>query len=164
MENIAPVSLEPENKPKGATIQSMYRLWKSPILTGQEAQASTSTSPGRGDTTDGNHDVAPLSLTPEVISPPPRSVPPPLPPRTISSVAVRHTADDSVDVSSVSVASQALMTIVSRDETRRVSIETESGAGASESVLPLDTSETSSTAVPTIKSSRPPLPPRRMPA
>ncbi|KAF8140642.1 hypothetical protein EV363DRAFT_1427030 [Boletus edulis] len=146
MENIAPVSLAPESKPKGATIQSMYRLWKSPILTGQsseEAQASTS-SPGRGDTNDGNHDVAPLSLTPEVISPP----------------HAAETTDDSIDASSVSVASQALMTIASRDETRRLSVETESGP----SVLPLGTSETSLTAVPTIKpSSKPPLPPRRIP-
>ncbi|KAG6380825.1 putative integral membrane protein conserved region-domain-containing protein [Boletus reticuloceps] len=46
--NMAPVSPGPESKPKGATTQSMYRLWKSPILTAsQEAQASTSTSPGR---------------------------------------------------------------------------------------------------------------------
>ena len=166
MGHVAPVSPATDSKPKGAAIQSMYRLWKSPILTGQQSQdtqASTSTSPGHGEANDRNHDVAPLSLTPEVISPPSRSVPPPLPPRTISSVAVRHaaeTTDESAVVPSVSAASQALKTIASRDETRRVSIEINI-SGDDESTLPLG-SEVTSTAVPTTKpDSRPPLPPRR---
>ncbi|KAF8559981.1 hypothetical protein OG21DRAFT_1401900 [Imleria badia] len=165
MGNVAPVSPVPESKPKGATIQSMYRLWKSPILTGQQSQEtqSSSTSPGRGDVHDRNHDVAPLSLTPEVISPPPRSVPPPLPPRTNASVAVRHAAeitDESLVVPSVSAASQALKTIASRDETRRMSIEIDIPEDG-ESTLP---PETTSTAVPTTNPvSKPPLPPRRIP-
>lgn len=169
MGNVAPVLSPPESKPKNATIQSMYRLWKSPILTGQqsqEAQSSSSTSPGRDDAHDRNHDVAPLSLTPEVIVPPSRPVPPPLPPRTISSVAVRHaveTTDDSVVVASVSAASQALKTIASRDETRRLSVEI-SIPGDGESAQPLGAPEMTSTAIPTINlGSKPPLPPRRVP-
>lgn len=159
MGNVAPVSPAPETKPKGPTIQSMYRLWKSPILTGQqsqEAQPSSSASPRRGDSNDGDHDVAPLSLTPEVISPPSRAVPPPLPPRTISSVAVRHATeslDDTLVVPSVSAASQALKSIASRDETRRVSVEVVDGSGE-----PLGASEVTAT-----PSSKPPLPPRRIP-
>ncbi|KAH0837973.1 hypothetical protein J3R83DRAFT_6210 [Lanmaoa asiatica] len=168
MGNVAPVSPALETKLKGPTIQSMYRLWKSPILTGQpsqEAQPSSSTSPGRGDT-DENHDVVPLSLTPEVTSPPLRPVPPPLPPRTISSVAVRHeatTADDSPIVSPVSAASRALKSIASRDETRRLSVEINIPMDG-ESSAPLGVSEVTSTAVPTTNRDRkPPLPPRRIP-
>jgi len=166
MGNVAPVAPAAESKPKGAAIQSMYRLWKSPILTGQQsqdAQSSPSASPGHGDASDRNHDVVPLSLTPEVISPPPRSVPPPLPPRTISSVAVRHaaeTTDDSPVVSSASAASRALKTIVSRDETRRLSIEI-NVPGDGESTQPLGVSEVTSTAVPSKPGNKPPLPPRR---
>lgn len=169
MGNVAPVAPTAESKPKGAAIQSMYRLWKSPVLTGQEsqdAQSSPSASPGHGDASDRNHDrdVVPLSLTPEVISPPSRSVPPPLPPRTISSVAVRHaaeTTDDSPVVPSASAASQALKTIVSRDETRRVSIEM-NVPGDEESTQPLGAPEVTSTAVPSTKpGNKPPLPPRR---
>lgn len=171
MGNVASVSPAPESKPKGPTIQSMYRLWKSPILTGQliqEAQtSSSSTSPGRGETNDRNPDVAPLSLTPEVISPPSRPVPPPLPPRTISSVAVRHaaeTVDDSIPIDpSTSAASRALKSIASRDETRRLSIEI-NVPNDGETTTPLGASELTSTAVPTIiRDNKPPLPPRRIP-
>lgn len=170
MGNVAPVSPAPESKPKGPTIQSVYRLWKSPILTGQpsqETQLSSSSSPGRGETNDRNPDVAPLSLTPEVISPPSRPVPPPLPPRTISSVAVRHaveTADDSIPmVPSTSAASRALKSIASRDETRRLSTEINIPIDG-ESTAPLGALEVTSTAVPTTnRDNRPPLPPRRIP-
>ena len=164
MGNVAPVSPVPESKPKGATIQSVYRLWKSPILTGQqsqETQSSSSTSPGRGDMNDRNHDVAPLSLTSEVIPPPSRSAPPPLPPRTISSVAVRHAAeitDESPVVPSVSAASQALKTIASRDETRRVSNEINISEDGESRGAP-----TSTAVVTTSPVSKPPLPPRRVP-
>lgn len=164
MGNVAPVSLASESKPKGPTIQSMYRLWKSPILTGQssqEAQTSSSSSPGRDEANDRNCDVAPLSLTPEVISPPSRPVPPPLPPRTISSVAVRHAAE-TADDSATSSASEALKSIASRDETRRLSIEINI-PNDGESAVPLGTSEVTSTTVPTTSPDRkPPLPPRRV--
>jgi hypothetical protein len=164
--NVAPVSTStsPEGKPKGATIQSVYRLWKSPILTGQQGEEteSSSSSPGRGEPVDRNHDVVPLSLTPEIISPPSRSVPPPLPPRTIPSVAVRHatdTMDDCAVDPTVSAASQALKTIASRDETRRLSVEINI-SGDEEPTQ----AETTSTAVPTTSpGSKPPLPPRRVP-
>lgn len=152
MGNVAPTLPAPEIKPKGPTIQSMYRLWKSPVLTGQPSQEAQPSSCRHGDTNDGNLDVAPLSLTPDVVSP--RAVPPPLPPRTISTVAVRHATectDESVVVSSVSAASQALKSIASRDETRRVSVEVNVPVDG-EPALPSE-----------VSSSKPPLPPRRVP-
>lgn len=141
MGNVAPSLPAPDAKLKGPTIQSMYRLWKSPILTGQPSEGAQSSSSGCGDV-DMNPDVAPLSLAPEVITPPPRAVPPPLPPRTISSVAVRH-ATENPDELLVSAASEALKSIASKDETRRLSIE---GEGEPEVTVP----------------SKPPLPPRRV--
>ncbi|KAG8219453.1 hypothetical protein J3R82DRAFT_380 [Butyriboletus roseoflavus] len=105
--NVAPVSPALESKHKGPTIQSMqvkkHKLLLLPHL-------------GVAETNDRNPDVAPLSLTPEVNPPPLRPVPPPLPPRTISSVAVRHaaeTAEDSSVVASASAASRALKSIAS---------------------------------------------------
>ena len=164
MGNVAPALPATESKPKGPTIQSVYRLWKSPILTGQQSQeASSSTSPRHEDTNDGNHDVAPLALTPEVTSPPSRAVPPPLPPRTIPSVAVRYATEDADEppVSpSVSAASEALRSIASRDETRRVSVEANVPADV-ESTSPLETPEVSG--IPASRpDSKPPLPPRRI--
>ncbi|KAG2155644.1 hypothetical protein DEU56DRAFT_877216 [Suillus clintonianus] len=111
MGNIAPSSAPPESKPMGPAIQSMYRLWKSPILTGQQQGSENQSTPTRADTEERNADVLPLSLSAEVASPPPRSVPPPLPPRTISSaIAVPRTPDLSKDstVPSVSFASDEM--------------------------------------------------------
>ncbi|KAG1757096.1 hypothetical protein EDB19DRAFT_1924057 [Suillus lakei] len=95
MGNIAPSSTPPESKPKGPAIQSMYRLWKSPILTGQPQGSDNQSTPTRADTDERNADVAPLSLSADVAAPLPRPVPPPLPPRTIS--LVPRTPDSSKD-------------------------------------------------------------------
>ncbi|KAF9245728.1 hypothetical protein BU15DRAFT_85425 [Melanogaster broomeanus] len=169
--NVAPVSPIPESKPKGPTMQSMYRLWKSPILTGQqpsqEAQSSSSSSSGeRSDATERNHDVVSLSLTPEAAPPPPRLVPPPLPPRTVSSVAVRHTPEvaDSSSFAPTSPASEALKSIVSRDETKRGSVELSATASGEEAVLPVNSVVQAQEVTPPgvlPADNRPPLPPRR---
>jgi hypothetical protein len=171
--NVAPVSPTAESKVKGPTMQSMYRLWKSPILTGQqpgqEAQSSSSSSSssGRSDATERNHDVVSLSLTPEATSPPPRLVPPPLPPRTVPSNAVRHApeaADNSAFVPSTSLASEALKSIVSRDETTRGSMELSGTTSGEEAVLSVDpvvqAQEVTTLGVLPVDY-RPPLPPRK---
>ncbi|KAF9225387.1 hypothetical protein BS17DRAFT_801442 [Gyrodon lividus] len=170
MGNVASVSPPQESKPKGPTIQNMYRLWKSPILTGQqqsqETQSSSATSSGHSEVTERNHDVASLSLTPEA-SPPPRLVPPPLPPRTISSIAVRtpEVPDNFSIAPSTSPASQVLKFIMSRAET----VELSSTANGGEAVPPVDTATQTPDVTPIVVSpaapdNRPPLPPRRMQA
>ncbi|KAL4067361.1 hypothetical protein V8B97DRAFT_1873751 [Scleroderma yunnanense] len=86
MGNIAASPPSPENKLKTTTtIQSMYRLWKSPTLSGQPQGAGTqanSNAEGK------NEDVTPLILSSEPVTLPSKPVPPPLPPRTISAVAM----------------------------------------------------------------------------
>lgn len=176
MGNVVRASPPPESKPKPPTIQSMYRLWKSPILTGQqqapEVQSSlSSSSSGRSDVTERNHDVAPLTLSPDAVSPPPRPVPPPLPPRTISSVPVRHTAEVANGIPvmpSTSPASQALKSIVSKDDVKCSSLELSAPVNG-EAPLPeepavqaLEMEPTSALAA--IPDNRPPLPPRRIQA
>lgn len=166
MGNIAPPTPSPESKSKGPAIQSMYRLWKSPILTGQQ-QGSDNQPTTRTETDERNGDVAPLSLSAEVASPPPRPLPPPLPPRGISSsVVVKHTADSLKDsiAPPTSPASEALKNIAEREETKRVSpVQTSSSlspepaeASALEAAPELDIAKR--------PDNRPPLPPRRVPA
>lgn len=83
--NVAPVSHPTENKPKATTIQSMYRLWKSPTLSGQQ-DGSESQTDTRSEGADCNQDVTPLALSPDSTpTPPSKPVPPPLPPRTVCS-------------------------------------------------------------------------------
>ncbi|KIJ22139.1 hypothetical protein PAXINDRAFT_124698 [Paxillus involutus ATCC 200175] len=168
MGNVAPVSPASESKPKGPTIQSMYRLWKSPILTGQpsqEAQTSSATLSGRSDATERNHDVTSLSLTPEV-SPLPRPVPPPLPPRTIPSAAARHTPEVPDNSSVASSALPTSQSTTSKDETERVSVELSVTASVEEAVVAVDPAVQALDLIPTavppsVQDNRPPLPPRR---
>ncbi|KAH7886171.1 hypothetical protein F5I97DRAFT_1928045 [Phlebopus sp. FC_14] len=157
MGNVAAASPLPESKPKGPTIQSVYRLWKSPILSGQQH-----TPEPHSDGTERNHDITPLSLSPEIDSPPPRLVPPPLPPRTIPSVAVRHTAeasDDRLAELATSPASQALKSIASRDENKRASLDLSALANGTDI-----TQHVQQPRVPAASDDRPPLPPRRIQA
>ncbi|KAH7915716.1 hypothetical protein BJ138DRAFT_1141140 [Hygrophoropsis aurantiaca] len=163
---VAPVSPPPENKPKAPAIQSVYRLWKSPILAGQQ-QGEESQSASRLEGAERNKDVAPLSLSSEPASPPSRPLPPPLPPRTISSVAVRHSPDDSKNPAdseslSMSSASEALKTISSIDETKRMSVEQSPPSTPSRSHIPdSNVAHRESTTPPPTLSNKPPLPPRR---
>ncbi|KIL01007.1 hypothetical protein PAXRUDRAFT_128591 [Paxillus rubicundulus Ve08.2h10] len=161
MGNVAPVSLSSESKPKGPTIHSMYRLWKSPIITGQqpsqEAQTSSATSSGPSDATERNHDVASLSRTPEV-SPPPHPVPPPLPPRAVPSATARQIPEVPDNSSVVSSALPTSQPIVSEDETKQVSVELGATASRHEAADPA----VAPTAIPpSVQDKRPPLPPRR---
>jgi hypothetical protein len=123
---VAP-STSGDAKPKNPTIQSVYRLWKSPILSGQQQQGTdAASSQAKGDLSDGNKDVLPLSLGPNLqLSPssPPR--PPPLPPRSISAAVSRATHDtQSHDPrEGVTSASEVLKSIATKDEHTRASLE-----------------------------------------
>lgn len=155
MGNVAPSSTPPESKPKGPAIQSMYRLWKSPILTGQPQGSDNQSTPTHADIDEHNVDVAPLSLSADVASPSARPVPPPLPPRTVS--LVPRTPDSSKDsvVHTVSPASEemrGISPVQGSSNTSAEPAETSSPVGKSEPV--------------TVKGpdNRPPLPPRRVQA
>ncbi|KAH7922852.1 hypothetical protein BV22DRAFT_1016499 [Leucogyrophana mollusca] len=168
---VAPSSPPPENKSKAPAIQSVYRLWKSPILAGQQ-QGSELQPASRSEAAERNKDVAPLSLSAEPASPPPRPVPPPLPPRTISSVAVRHSPDASKNPADlgtlgVSPASEALKSIATKDETKRAPLDPSSPITPSVSQPQEDSRDLGAGAArqenltPTAPANRPPLPPRR---
>ncbi|KAG1828168.1 hypothetical protein EV424DRAFT_1318868 [Suillus variegatus] len=153
MGNIAPSSTPPESKLKGPAIQSMYRLWKSPILTGQSQGSDNQSTPIRADMDEHNGDVAPLSLSGDVASPSARPLPPPLPPRTVSSVP--HTTPDSSndDVPFVSPASEEMggaSPVQGSSNPSSEPDETSPAVGISEPVI--------------VKGpdNRPPLPPRRL--
>ncbi|KAG2138657.1 uncharacterized protein EDB93DRAFT_1164342 [Suillus bovinus] len=152
MGNIAPSSTPPESKPKGPAIQSMYRLWKSPILTGQPQGSDNQLMPIRADVDERNADVVPLSLSTDVASPSARPPPPPLPPRTVSSVP--RTAADSFEdaVPSVSAASEDMRGASPVQGSSNPSPE------------PAETSPPVGTSEPVIvkgPDNRPPLPPRK---
>jgi len=107
---VQPTSSSPsENVLKNQAIQSVYRLWKTP---------SGSVGPD-AETRDSSGD----SLA--AVTPPVKPTPPPLPPRS-SAMAIPRTGDTSADVvtSLSSSASEALKTIVLKDERiRRTSTE-----------------------------------------
>jgi len=170
-----------EGKP---SIQSVYRLWKSPPLSGQERvmpPTYQSQDPSQNtDTNSGERDsdmtVLPTSSTNSPPHAPPRPVPPPLPPRS-TPVAVSRPPLEAASGSADSSASQSLKSIANKDERQRAS---ENGivspnvtradmvhlvsAGSSDSVE----SDHSPTKTPSAKSISiatpgPPLPPRRIP-
>ena len=88
MGNIAASPPSPENRAKATTIQSVYRLWKSPTLSGQQESQTSERD---------NDDVTPLVLSSESTPLPSKPVPPPLPPRTVSVPPERRDpADDEV--------------------------------------------------------------------
>ncbi|KAG0707545.1 hypothetical protein DFH29DRAFT_844627 [Suillus ampliporus] len=156
MGNIAASSTPPESKPKGPAIQSMYRLWKSPILTGQLQASDSQSTPTRAE--ERNADVAPLSLSADAASPVPRAIPPPLPPRTITStVLAPRTFDSSKDsaVPSISLASEEM----------RGGSPVQGSSSSASSSEPTETSPPIGTPESVIAKgpdNKPPLPPRRV--
>ncbi|KZT08617.1 uncharacterized protein LAESUDRAFT_648754 [Laetiporus sulphureus 93-53] len=112
---------------KKPTIQSVYRLWKNPssspgsIPRGMEAPPQTQTEMQTGFNGHDQDDAPPVTLgSLEVHSeaPPPRPVPPPLPPRSISAVPLHKPASDAAS----SPASAALQSIASKDRSKRASL------------------------------------------
>lgn len=168
MGNIAPLP-PTESRSKGPAIPSMYRLWKSPILTGQQQGPDTQSTGHTETEVERNADVAPLSLSADVASPPPRPIPPPLPPRAIpSDVSVKQTPDSSRDSISPSTSprSDALKNIAERGEMKR---ESPMQASSSSSLSP-EAAESLQADTDTTRpegrrlDNRPPLPPRRVQA
>lgn len=95
--NVAPPPHPVENRPKTTTIQSMYRLWKSPTLSGQQNGSESQTST-RCEGMDRNQDVTPLALSSDSTPPPSKPVPPPLPPRTVTAAKLAPELTETQDL------------------------------------------------------------------
>lgn len=117
----------PEAK-KGPAIQSMYRLWKTNSISGHpgQPQGANGFASQEQDTTPA---PTPSSSTTVQSDPPPlpsRPVPPPLPPRSNSTHAVSTKAETPREFEgerTASPASAALQSIVTKDRSKRASLE-----------------------------------------
>ncbi|KIP11724.1 hypothetical protein PHLGIDRAFT_124624 [Phlebiopsis gigantea 11061_1 CR5-6] len=127
----------PTEQKKAPAIQSVYRLWKNPA--GQ--QSSDPQSQPETDMNDqGLATAGPLppgsssqTVTPAPSTPATRPVPPPLPPRSNATLAMQLKSEPlrySPEVDSGSSAAAALQSIVSKDSSRRQSLEPSPGRPA----------------------------------
>jgi hypothetical protein len=118
-----------ESKLKAPVIPNVYRLWKSPILTGQQQQAqsdvdSSPQSQAQSDSSQQNQDVAPLTLPPSAdlsVSPDAALALP----RHPAADQVSHAPPDSLPKpeSAAVSAADVLKSIASRDENKRASVD-----------------------------------------
>jgi len=165
-----------ESKSKNPTMQSMYRLWKSPVLSGQEVDMQEQLFQSLEQTGDSTQDkdVTPLALPP-ILSVSPQSVrptPPPLPPRSTPTRSAANKASTSLDQPPASPAPEALKIIVSKDDARgQASLDQPLPESSAASInkdqpneLGLDTARypQENLAVPVTSKVPPPLPPRRV--
>ncbi|KAI0931435.1 hypothetical protein AcW2_000327 [Taiwanofungus camphoratus] len=175
----APPPLPAPSEPKKPAIQSVYRLWKNPNSSSGQALRSTESTPQSQSGVTGDQDAAPPSSDAPTELPLSRPVPPPLPPRTNSALAF-HTKPEvakpaaEADPAS-SPASAALQSIVSKDRSKRSSLErpastpaspgpsNDEGENTSSASAPL-TSGTPPSSPPVARPKPPALPPRRVPA
>jgi len=160
-----PPSPPPGSDQKKPAIQSVYRLWKTP----SSSPGPQSLSQTQGDTMGREQDATVSDTHSEVVSP--RPIPPPLPPRSNSTFALQ-TRPEGPPLSS---ASAALQSIVSKDKSKRASLEPAPGGSgssgtSSDEAVPRDTSpawtpgrpSADPPPIPARPSTRPPaLPPRR---
>ncbi|KAF8640515.1 hypothetical protein AX17_000177 [Amanita inopinata Kibby_2008] len=118
---VVPPTMSTDSKNKNPAIQTVYRrLWKSPVLTGQEiSQLPTDGQSQHTETSSTTEDVTPLMLSSNVQASPQtsRPVPPPLPPRSIPTAASQpSTCTPAMASASVSTsASEALKSIATKD-------------------------------------------------
>ncbi|GJE86263.1 hypothetical protein PsYK624_023430 [Phanerochaete sordida] len=125
---VAPPPPQPEQK-KGAAIQSVYRLWKGP----QPSQSQSPQLEGQAPLAEPEGSAQqPAESAPSVLpappsTPPARPVPPPLPPRSNSTNAVSLLSEPPPHPPELGnnspPASAALQSIVSKDRTRRASLD-----------------------------------------
>ena len=177
----------PQPQPEGkASIQSVYRLWKSPTLSGQDQQqGALSQTHQSSDSQNPDTDSRELERGQEVWLPPSpphapsRPVPPPLPPRSTPVAISRPPLEPSSNPPSEASASQTLKSIANKDDRKRalengiapstvthMDVEPLVSASSSDS----GNSDNSPPKTPSSAKSRsisnpgPPLPPRRIPS